>query len=479
MYLDNLLDWIDTVKEATGIYLYSFRYAADSLSSASGENHSKVESFRLGIALRKGSKDHIPYLDLTAQLQLIPASLSDGSLRPDFYGRALSPIRADIQLARAWLNECERHHGSLCETGLKDGSETAYVRTAPRDLRVIDVNSMNLVSLPENAKYVALSYCWGQSKTPFKTTTSNLANLQESGALRTLFSSIPRVIQDAMDLVREIGQSYLWIDALCIVQDSQEDKNLQISQMDRVYDGASLTIISAPRTLGASAACEGLPGYRDNSRVLRQSTAAIQGLQLCTTFHGVEQATLWSAWSTRAWTYQEQILSRRRLYFTETQMYFHCLSDVFCEDVHSERKSSSAYIYPGTSAWNPGASFTLGLSRSKLTPLSRSLRYYHEMVEDYTVRDMTDQADALAALEGIFSILRSTMDTESFTDFPRSSSTGLCFGRSGDRIDDDKYWLKEGLSHGFHHGRGLGGRAIAIIARSSWVKYEEKRNGIS
>jgi hypothetical protein len=74
------------------------------------------------------------------------------------------------------------------------------------------------------------------------------------------------------------------------IQDDDNDREMQILQMDRVYDNALLTIISAPSTLASSTRYDGLPGYRAGSRAFRQDIARVQGLDLCTTFVSVEVA---------------------------------------------------------------------------------------------------------------------------------------------------------------------------------------------
>ncbi|KAL4778039.1 hypothetical protein BJX76DRAFT_344293 [Aspergillus varians] len=156
--------------------------------------------------------------------------------------------------------------------------------------------------------------------------------------------------------------------------------------------------------------------------------ARVQGLELCTTHINVEQATITSPWNTRAWTFQEHLLSRRRLFFTDVQLYFQCSCGVFCEDVVGEQQSPLAFIYPGSSLWNNSGlrnhvvqgqkANALGLSRSMFPNFSAAFEYYAHVVELYTSREMSDQGDALAALEGVISILRTTMDTDFIHGLP-------------------------------------------------------------
>jgi len=99
---------------------------------------------------------------------------------------------------------------------------------------VIDVYEMRLTSLPLGEKYVALSYVWGEGDR-YKTMLSNVENHKQHGGLEKVALKFPRVISDSIRLVRSLGERYLWVDSLCIVQDSPSSWNLNSSAMDLVY----------------------------------------------------------------------------------------------------------------------------------------------------------------------------------------------------------------------------------------------------
>lgn len=435
---DEFLEWAKKVPDLDAgpqIILYSYLFAEDRYGGAETSPPSNYQNealiwhaFRLGVALRGPSDENRPYLDHAGDIQLLSTNpLTRGSTAA-FQGRIINPDCANIQLAREWLDECEQSHGDLCEMA-SGGGDVAYARMAPQNLRVIDVHAMCLVLLPTKAKYVALSYCWAQSTRHFTMTTSNMASLQVPGGISSVWDELPGTIQDAIGCVLEMGREFLWIDALCIVQDDDMDKKEQISQMDRVYDNALLTIISAPAATQSFPPFDGLPGYR-RKRQPSQATARLQGLKICTTLLSVEQATFTSAWNTRAWTFQENLLSRRRLFFSNAQLYFQCPCGVVCEDVAGEGKSPSAFIYPGTSLWNLSGLYNnisqgqqanhQGLSRSIFPNSSAAFDYYATVVEQYTGREMSNQGDALAALAGVISIFRATMKTEFIHGLPET-----------------------------------------------------------
>lgn len=99
-------------------------------------------------------------------------------------------------------------------------------------VRVIDVKQ-----LPECPRYGTLSYCWGT--VPFHMTKTH--NLAASRAHINL-SSLPQTFQDAILLFSELGFQYLWVDALCIIQDDLRDWAQEAAKMADIYARSSLNI---------------------------------------------------------------------------------------------------------------------------------------------------------------------------------------------------------------------------------------------
>jgi hypothetical protein len=89
-----------------------------------------------------------------------------------------------------------------------------------------------------------LSYVWGLRKN-YTTDISNIRIHQQQGSLETYLADIPEVIRDAMDLVRRLGLRYLWVDSLCIVQNSKRSWSLNARMMNVIYGNAHLTICAA------------------------------------------------------------------------------------------------------------------------------------------------------------------------------------------------------------------------------------------
>lgn len=435
--LDEYWNYITSYVKDPAIYLYSYLYAEDDhfkdSNSPSGddrEGSTVRRCYRLGVGLRAPTDRSIPFIDHAGVIQLVATSCGLIGTHPNFCGRIINPSRADLALAKLWLQECNHVHGRLCESPSWDDGSDILIRPSVSDLRVIDVERMCLVSIPEGSRYVTLSYRWAVSTPYLTTTTSNIADLQIDNSLTRQFQSLPPTIRDTIDCVRELGETFLWVDALCIIQDSPEDKEKLIRQMDQIYMNSLVTIISATSNGPHLLETSGLPGYRTRDKMFLQDTARVQGLDICTTYTDVDITIMETSWRHRAWTFQEESLPRRRLYFTASQLYFQCTCGVFCEDAVGEGKSPSACFY-----WNSNLLNVDGLYGQRIITSEGSARalfcgkfqnagdavdYYQSLVEGYTLRNMTDQSDALAALKGVLSVLTEAMGTQFVYGIPES-----------------------------------------------------------
>ncbi|KAG1756326.1 heterokaryon incompatibility protein-domain-containing protein [Suillus paluster] len=302
-----------------------------------------------------------------------------------FKGNSRVKNTVDIDLVKNWIKLCQENHGDECQSAWrKDGEDD---RKLPAFVRVVDVVSMAMIPAPSGCRYVALSYVWGGAGTEYWTTKDNIAERSKPGGLNT--TKLPETITDSILFVRQLGERYIWIDALCIIQDDLQDKLTQIHAMDLVYGLSYLTIIAA----GGTTARDPLPGCRPRTRTLRQHIEVVQGLHLYVSPPRLGEALALSTWNTRCWTYQESALSRRRIYFTGQQVHFECRGDVFAEDIVAESKGHQF-----------STSF-LRLSRREFFPSADSFGSYMEAVKQCTQRNLTVESDIVNALTGVTNAL--------------------------------------------------------------------------
>ncbi|PMD40916.1 HET-domain-containing protein, partial [Hyaloscypha variabilis F] len=235
----------------------------------------------------------------------------------------------DADLIKSWISKCLANHNS-CKEKLSISDLHTHVRP-----KFIDVFTNRLVGGDTVTDYVALSYVWSpsQPEPQCKHGGTSGGELVMSRipdgeppmyALRNseqlVFSHPCQAVKDAMELVKKIGFRYLWVDEYCI-GDSAREKEIHISQMDRIYEGAVLTICA----LSGTHKHIGLPGMSLPLQVAPQpyldlDSTRIVATRLPSPLHDASE----SPWNERAWTLQEASLSRRLLCFTEESVFWVC-----------------------------------------------------------------------------------------------------------------------------------------------------------
>jgi hypothetical protein len=176
------------------------------------------------------------------------------------------------------------------------------VEIRPENFRVIDIINDRIVPAPSNCNYVALSYVWGDTiqrtlnKADFRHEHRSDKILVEE-LVQLDRQSLARTIQDAMLVVETIGEQYLWVDSLCIVQDDENNLIENINRMDRIYSEATITIVAA----GGDNADAGLVGLKPASRDIRPLEHVVEMTHLVETEPSLSLTLANTTWNKRAW----------------------------------------------------------------------------------------------------------------------------------------------------------------------------------
>ncbi|KAH8585613.1 heterokaryon incompatibility protein-domain-containing protein [Bisporella sp. PMI_857] len=251
--------------------------------------------------------------------------------RPEYSDEVLSATC--LGRAKGWLRRCASDHPTC--PALID-------RQLPT--RVVDVGSEEnaprlLLSEGRYGQWVALSHCWGKTLA-LKTELKNL----EKHCKELPLYDLPATFQDAIVITRSLGIPFLWIDALCIIQDSTEDLTVESGKMGYVYENAALTI-------AAEASENSTIGISKSTNRTRQ---VLQPMARCRShIHGVEGSLYFrkafgnsldrGPLSRRAWTIQEEVLSPRLLRFAERQLLWRCLNEHWREELPSDQVNIDFY----------------------------------------------------------------------------------------------------------------------------------------
>lgn len=276
---------------------------------------------------------------------------------------------ADFNRILQWISFCSAHHTSHCAL-----EPTQHIP----GLQVVDCLSGKVVDW-EGQKYSALSYVWGDSNTREDREIAG-------GPVPT---RMPAVITDAMALSLRLGLQYIWIDKYCIPQDDFQEKQRQIRHMDLVYKSAEITIVAA----AGSDPQYGLPGVGLRARIPQQ-TVKLPKRTLLASLPNPAVEIKKSKWMSRAWTYQEALLSRRRLIFTDHQVYFECRAMHCCEAItvpleaiHTQNKQQCKNsILPGLFPHNIVGQFPDEI---------------FQRINEYSQRELRYESDRLNAILGV------------------------------------------------------------------------------
>lgn len=229
-------------------------------------------------------------------------------LRPDgpsTLGSQRVPEATDYAALRGWLTYCDMHHDKPCKATEDEQLE---------GFQVIDCRERRVIPWEEEmrtAGYVTLSYVWGSSATGYSDAPND-----NTGALPAV---VPLVVDDSITVTLSLGFRYLWIDRYCMPQHDGKIRAQQIQSMNLVYHNSALTIIAAAG--GRSDA--GLPGVSEIKRTSQRSVV-VGRHRLTYPLLDIASEVNESVWNSRGWTYQEGLLARRRLVFTQSQAYFQC-----------------------------------------------------------------------------------------------------------------------------------------------------------
>lgn len=250
---------------------------------------------------------------------------------------------------------------------------------------------LHISQASERASYVALSYCWGG---PQEVTTT-MATLQ-SRMNGLYFKGLPKTLQDAITITRRLGFKYLWVDALCIIQDSAIDKIAEINSMGNVYKNATLTIAAA----NASSVNEGFLEKENPPNFARLPFSLPSGNTGAISCHPSSYSldSDENILGTRAWALQEHLLSPRLIYFGNDYLAWKCLTT--CISLISEMKFASSEMRLPSNVFSSKKIEKENLSRDKLALT------WKNVVQDYSGRAMTVPQDRLPALSGVASELQ-------------------------------------------------------------------------
>ncbi len=316
-----------------------------------------------------------------------------------------------FRLMRTWYMACVDGHPE-CNWAGTVGNEDPILPSRVIDIGIFEDSVIKLlVSTAKRGKWATLSHRWGDVGI-FKTTYRNVDQLKDSIDI----ASLPATFRDAIIVTRQLGLRYLWIDSLCIIQDSPKDWLKEAASMPNIYRNACITI--------AAAATENSQGgiFVDRAWTPQSKPARLPipmigkheedvhgeihfDVPFDTNFEKKETDYLRS----RAWCFQESQLSHRRLTFDTLQMSYTCVRHGLVESrevppvlAREERNTFLEQFQRGKDALPAGDNVAL----------RKMIISWYNLIYDYTRRDLTFSNDKLVAISGIASIVGTCIQDE-------------------------------------------------------------------
>ena len=211
-------------------------------------------------------------------------------------------------------------------TRLIEVSPSSEPHLESTDVRLVDIES-------RCPRYMTLSHCWGEGLADeSKTLCSNLSERKS----RISLHSLSPTFRDAVEIARRVGVRYIWIDALCIIQDSLSDWATESTKMGDIYKNSYLTI-AASISGNSSGGCFNqssvflgpIPQDPPNALVQTEVSIGVTDSETSTLIivyagNGVKDPLLHSPLTPRGWVFQERVLSPRTVHFTPSQVFWEC-----------------------------------------------------------------------------------------------------------------------------------------------------------
>ena len=293
----------------------------------------------------------------------------------------------NLERVQEWIRSCDTTHGKCyCQVIGANGSFPS------RHMYLISVSNNCLVKANNGDKYIALSYVWGDGPRQFKALKANLNFLKRKGSLSnpSTRDRIPGTIQRAMRFTSLLGLDLLWVDLFCIVQDDPLHSAAQINDMASVYSNSYLTLCAADG-VDADSSLLGVPQCSQPRNMQQDTLTFTDGLITSRWVRWMQGSAVYDQ---RGWTFQEKVLSRRTLSFTNHGLEWRCQEVVAQEQDLKNRQPASDHR---------------DLSIARADTQWPCLKKWDNLVSYYLKRTLTYEEDVLRGFSGILGALDGSM----------------------------------------------------------------------
>lgn len=231
---------------------------------------------------------------------------------------------AAFDTLKHWISRCKDNH-TQCEP--------AADKTLPRRVLEIESTEPLRIRLVENctrhAEYACLSHRWGPQTESNSLKKDNL-NLYKAEVPEDKFDPL---VRDAIAATSRLGLRFIWIDCYCIVQDSPDDWKAEAAKMAVIYENAFFTISATSSEGGCSMFSTVAREFEpfQVTKIGEQPVYIRKQLPHPCIVDTNDEERLCGPSLTRAWVFQERLLSNRFIHFTRGEIFWECRESTWCE----------------------------------------------------------------------------------------------------------------------------------------------------
>lgn len=374
--------------------------------------------------------------------------------------------KRNYRVLRKWLSTCmASHEGCRLSHSMTDKSaeETTVLPT-----RVIDVGDLKehrskprlFMSKKATGQYIALSHRWSKAVAT-KLKSDNLSRYEKELPV----NDMPPTFQDAIEVTRQLGFRYLWIDSLCIIQDDESDWSHESHRMGTIFEEAGCTIAAVdsvddngidhglflprdtdPLSVKLTIPYKKVPLSKLSQRVFKTHTSVyvwkMRWLRELPTMKTCDKNTITirprivssgrrvprSNWYKRGWVLQERLLSRRLIYYTKNKLSWSCFTESGEEEGGDPKEAARISLLP--------------LWRGSDYPI---FRIWEPIISDYQRCQLTFSKDRLAAVGGVSARLEAYFSCKIYA--------GILFHSPGDAAENLLWYASKAplrTFNGFH-----------------------------
>ncbi|KAK4552609.1 hypothetical protein LTR86_010253 [Recurvomyces mirabilis] len=293
----------------------------------------------------------------------------------------------NVDLVKDWLKECCEAHPS-CGSSAPSKLPTRVLDVSGECVRLLNASLITSVAEVPDHRYTALSHRWG-----------TMAGIP--------FYMFPPTFRDAIEATKLLGVRYLWIDSLCIVQDSPEDWARECQDMGSYYRDSWLTLAAldsncswerfladraAPRTVEMRLAHWSPPSPPGDVLTIRRQPPDRK--------HIFQSAAL----NSRGWVLQERLLATRVLNFSRSGLFWECQT---CSRQETSTIEDRSRISLADLVTSEGVDFKRVLASHNGAAISKETEFmlWKHLVRQATKRDLTFVDDKLPSLSGLAAVI--------------------------------------------------------------------------